>query len=192
VALDRDQILVENLRASLDLYQRSLVWAMTATAAFCVFTFNLFAPNPPTVSVAYGQVSAPAAWAVALALYFVLGILAASALRHAQIVVSSARLDPEVLEAALLYPSLATSANDFIRIGTVVLCPIAIWIAFGLELYRESATSVAERDGWYWLSLMLFGLLAGGPYGLIAIRLRHPLGYRTRRPLQATSASVVR
>ena len=34
MALDHDVILVENFRESLDLYQRSLVWAMTASPQF--------------------------------------------------------------------------------------------------------------------------------------------------------------
>lgn len=41
MSLDRDAILLDNLRASLDLYQRSLVWAMTAAAAFFVLTLSL-------------------------------------------------------------------------------------------------------------------------------------------------------
>ena len=34
MALEQDTILVENLRESLNLYQRSLVWAMTAVPSF--------------------------------------------------------------------------------------------------------------------------------------------------------------
>src|SRR5688572_14598739 len=139
MALDRDEILVANLRSSLDLYQRSLVWAMTAAAAFFVLTFSLGDPSS-RVSVLYGTVSGPAAWFIALALFFVLGVLAGSALRNAEAVIAEMHVDDKVLAAALLHPSLATTANGFIRVGTVVFCPIIVWIAFGWELYRESAT----------------------------------------------------
>ena len=60
MALDRDAILVDNLRGALDLYQRSLVWSMTAAAAFFVLTLSLGDPTFASVSVLYVQLSGPA------------------------------------------------------------------------------------------------------------------------------------
>jgi hypothetical protein len=100
MAIDRDAVLVDNLRASLDLYQRSLVWAMTASAAFFVLTLGLGDPARPTISVLYGELSGLVAWLIALALFFVLGILAGWALRNAEAVLARMRLEPDRCHAA--------------------------------------------------------------------------------------------
>jgi hypothetical protein len=189
MALDRDAILVENLRSSLDLYQRSLVWAMTASAAFFVLTFSLSDPSS-SVTVLYGTLSGPAAWYIALALFFVLGVLAGSALRNAEAVIAAMRVDHEVLRAALLYPSLATSGNGFIRIGTVVFCPLVVWIGFGWELYLEAATS-ARRGVEFWMGLAFFGLITAGPYAAIVTQVWHQVGSRPRRPLYPAKEPAV-
>lgn len=185
MALDHDVILVENFRQSLDLYQRSLVWAMTAAAAFFVLTLSLGDSKLPSVSILYGQLSGPVAWFVALGLFFVLGILAGSALRSAE--AALARLDVKVkmIAAILLYPSLATNTNGFVRIGTVMFAPIAVLIGFGLELRRESVGAV-ERDASWWLALMLFVVLIAAPYVVIATRIWHPLGSPRNKPLPPT------
>lgn len=180
MALDHDVILVENFRQSLDLYQRSLVWAMTAAAAFFVLTLSLGDSKLPSVPVPYGQLSGPAAWLVALGLFFVLGILAGSALRSAEAALAKLDVQVKMVAAVLLYPSLATNTNGFVRIGTVLFAPIAVLIGFGLELRRESVGAI-ERDMSWWLALMLFVAVIAAPYLGIASRIWHPLGsIRTR------------
>ena len=180
MALDPDVILVENFRESLNLYQRSLVWAMTASAAFFVLTLSLGDPKLPSVSVLYGQLSGPAAWFVALGLFFVLGILAGSALRSAEASLAKLDVKSDVIAAVLLYPSLATNTNGFVRIGTVMFSPIAVLIAFGLELRRESAGAL-ERDVSWWLGLAMFVVLIAAPYLGIASRVWHQLGARSSK-----------
>ena len=175
--LDHDVILVENFRESLSLYQRSLVWAMTASAAFFMLTLSLGDPKLPSVSVLYGQLSGPAAWFVALGLFFVLGILAGSALRSAEAALARLDVESKVLAAVLLHPSLATNTNGFVRVGTVMFSPIAVLIAFGLELRRESVGAI-ERDVSWWLGLVLFVVFIAVPYLGIASRIWHPLGSR--------------
>jgi hypothetical protein len=179
MALDRDAILVDNLRGALDLYQRSLVWSMTAAAAFFVLTLSLGDPKFPSVSVLYGQLSGPAAWFVALALFLVLGILATSALSNAEAILTRLSPEPELLEALLLYPSLATNPNGFVRIGSVMFPPIAVLLGFGLELRREWTGE--PHDAAWWFGLALFVVLIGAPYAAIATRLWHRLGSRQNR-----------
>ncbi len=176
MALDRDTILVDNLRGALDLYQRSLVWAMTAAAAFFVLTLSLGDPTFPTVSVLYGQLSGPAAWFIALALFLVLGVLAASALANAEAILTALEPEDELRRALLLYPSLATNPNGLVRIENVLSRPVAVLIGFGLELRRES-TGEPRAVAW-WLGLALFVMLISAPYATIATRLWHQLGSR--------------
>ena len=184
MALDRDTILADNLRESLNLYQRSLVWAMTASSTFFVLTLSLCNPELASVSVLYGQLSGAVAWAVALGLSFVLGILAASALKNAETVLDRLNLASEVVDALLLHPSLATNANGFVRIGAVAFSPLTVLIAFGLELWREAPTS--QRDLYWWLGLLLFILVISGPYVVIALR----LGSRFKLPQPASGGDA--
>ena len=175
MALDHDVILVENFRESLDLYQRSLVWAMTASSAFFVLTLSLGDAQLPSISVLYGKLSGPAAWFVALGLFFVLGILAGSALQSAEAALARLKVELDMAAAILLYPSLATNSNGFVRVGTVLFSPIVVLIAFGLELWRESDGTV-ERDVWWWFGLLLFVVLIAVPYVGIASRVWNQLG----------------
>lgn len=191
MALERNTILADNLRESLNLYQRSLVWAMTASAAFFVLSVTLGDPVVPSVPVLYGKLSGPSAWFIALGLFFVLGILSGSALSNAELVLSELQrptagspgppLEPDVLNAILLYPSLATNANGWIRVGTVMFSPIIVLIAFGLELRRESASTSVDVFSW----LRLIGLVAliAAPYLNTARRLWRPIGSRSDKPL---------
>ena len=188
MALDHNVILVENFRESLNLYQRSLVWAMTAAAAFFMLTLSLRNPKLPSVSVLYGELSGPAAWFVALGLFFVLGILAASALRNAEAALGRLDVESKVVEAVLLYPSLATNTNGFVRVGTVLFSPIVVLIAFGLELWREADGEVA-RDVWWWFGLALFVVLIAAPYLAIVSRVRHQLGTQSSKPRPATGGT---
>ena len=114
MALERDNILVDNLRESLNLYQRSLVWAMTAAAVFFIFSLSLDNKTMRSVSILYGEVSRPIAWMLAMGFSFVLGLLAGSALVNAKATLSRlSKLEGvhhDVLDDILLYPSLATNA----------------------------------------------------------------------------------
>ena len=186
MALERDSILVENLRESLNLYQRSLVWAMTASAAFFVLTLTLGDSTVPPVSVLYGRLSGPAAWFIALGLFFVLGILAGSALRNAQAVLAKLRLDQDMTQAVLLYPSLATNPTGFVRIGTVVFPPLTVLIAFAIQLRREF-DGTFERGIEWWLGLVLFVVFTAAPYLDIAVRVWHQLGSRSDKPPQLST-----
>ena len=185
MALDHDVILVENFRESLDLYQRSLVWAMTASSAFFVLTLSLGDSRFPSVSVLYGQLSGPVAWFVALGLFFVLGILAGSALQSAEAALARLNVESKMAAAILLYPSLATNSNGFVRVGTVLFSPIVVLIAFGLELRREWDGTVA-RDVWWWFALLLFLVLVAAPYVGIVVRVRNQLGSTGRNVMKRT------
>jgi len=175
MALERDEILVGNLRESLNLYQRSLVWAMTAAAAFFIFSLSLGNATMPSVPILYGEVSRPVAWMLAMGLSFVLGLLAGSALVNAKATLSRlSKLEgvkPDVLDDILLYPSLATNAYKWIRIGTALFPPVVILIGFGLQVSREWSR-VAHNNPIWWLSLALFVMIIGAPYVVIAIQVR--------------------
>jgi len=181
MSLDRDTILVENFRQSLDLYQRSLVWAMTASAAFFILSLNLGDPQFSTVSVLYGRLSGPAAWFVSLALFFVLGILAGSALHSAKTVRARFAAPSDIVEAVLLYPSLATNAYGVVRVGTVLFSPVVVLIGIVIELRREWPGSNGHDLSW-WLTLAAYVILLVAPYGRIAFLLRHPLGSPSSQP----------
>jgi hypothetical protein len=177
MALDEDTILLENFRESLQLYQRALVWAMTAAAAFFLLTLSLGDPQPASISILYGRLSGPAAWVIAMGMFVVLGILAGSSLSNAEAALAKLRVGTEIREAILLYPSLATTPNGFVRIGTVLLSPAVVMIGFGLELYRESDVSAPRGVAWG-LGLLMWVMLVVAPYASIAYRLWHQLGSR--------------
>ena len=175
MAIERDKILVDNLRESLNLYQRSLVWAMTAAAAFFIFSLSLGNPSMPSIPVLYGEVSRPVAWILALGLSFVLGILAASALGNANATLSRLSklegINQDVLDDILFYPSLATNANSVVRFGAVLFSPAAVLIGFSLEISREWSGG-AHRNASWWVGLLIFVIIIAAPYVGIVIQVR--------------------
>lgn len=184
MALDRDTILADNLKESLNLYQRSIVWAMTAAATFFILTLTLGDPDQPAVRVLWGELSGPAAWFVALGLFLVLGIFATSALETALKTYSQLRVahsissqpeDGDMLGALMLYPSLATNNSAVVRIGTVCFSPVIVPVAFTIQIPRETA----PRGGWWWLGVVVLALHMWAPYFSIMKRLRHPIGWRS-------------
>ena len=179
MALERDEILADNLRESLNLYQRSLVWAMTAGAAFFIFSLSLGNPMMPSVPILYGELSRPFAWTLALGLSWVLGILAVSALQNANAVLSRLSklegVNRDVLDDILLYPSLATTTNSLIRFGTIFFSPVVVLIGFSLEISREWAGGAHKNPSW-WVGLAIFVVIITAPYVGIATQVRRLVG----------------
>jgi hypothetical protein len=179
MALERDEILADNLRESLNLYQRSLVWAMTAAAAFFIFSLSLGNPMMPSVPILYGELSRPIAWMIALGLSFVLGILAGSALGNANATLSRLStlegVKQDVLDDILLYPSLATNTNSLVRFGTILFSPVMVLIGFSLEISREWAGGAHRNPSW-WLGLAIFVVIIAAPYVGIATQVRQLVG----------------
>jgi hypothetical protein len=169
--LDRDAVLLDNFRKSLDLYQTSLVWSMTASAVFFLLTVNLHNPHNEPIKVLYGELSSTAAWFVALGLFWILGILAATALGNTEAVLEKMEVEGEDRVVLQLYPSLATVPSRFIRIGAAIFSPIAVWIAFFIERHREPPFNGSKE----WVGLIVFFLVTVGPYGVIAFRVWDPL-----------------
>jgi hypothetical protein len=82
--LERDKILVDNLLACLNLYQTSLVWALTAAVVFFLLTLCLRAPSQSTIPPFSTASNPTTAGLIALALCLVLGSLALTALHRAE------------------------------------------------------------------------------------------------------------
>ena len=86
--LEREKILVDNLLACFNLYQNSIVWAMTASFAFFLLTLRLRAPSQPKVSLLYTEINLTTAWLIALALFLVFGGVALTALHRAEVILT--------------------------------------------------------------------------------------------------------
>lgn len=135
--LERDAILLDNLKGTLALYQRAVLWSMTAAAVFFLLSLRLGDPNRPPIQVLYGEISVPAAWGIALVLFFLLGGFALSMIRRAETVLAELSPSGAIRGAIQSLPSLATIPNAFYRVGVVLFCPLAVFAAMALELRRE-------------------------------------------------------
>jgi hypothetical protein len=177
--LERDKMLVDNLLACLNLYHTSLVWALTAAVAFFLLTLRLRAPSPSTVPPLSTTPNPPTAWLIALAFCVVWGGVALMALHRAEAILLKLHLSSEVREAVLLYPSLATNQSLVVRVGAVLLCPLAIVAGIVREV-RHALTGGAwqwqhlSSALWGWSFLCALSILA--VYGGIAGRMWTPFG----------------
>ena len=175
--IEPEAIQIENIRACLDLYQRSIIWAMTASAALFLLSWRQFDQVQPRVHLLYTEVNLFAAYFVALALFFLIGGFALSAIRRAELILSKLNLPDEIQRAVFFYPSLATNPNRFYRIGTVLFGPIAVLTAWGIEIYRTWGKLVAANIAMNAiLGLGLAAIVILIIYGKIAKRVWHPFG----------------
>jgi hypothetical protein len=175
MTLRSEAILLDGMREALALYQRSLMWAITASLSSILLSPRFRAPSATTVEVLWGHLSLPVAWLLSVLLFFIFSALAVSAIRRArQILV---RLAPEkpVLDAIMLFPSLATLSSGFFRIGSVVLPPLALLIGMWLELSWERARSDTDETFWLWFGVLVIVMLVLLPYSIILNAVWHPL-----------------
>jgi hypothetical protein len=177
--LERDKMLVDNLLACLQLYHTALVGALTAAVVFFLLTVRLRAPSPSTVPPLSTASTPTTAWLIALALCVVLGGVAMTALHRAEAILMKLSLSSELLEALLLYPSLATNQSFIARVGAVLLCPLAIVAGMVMEVRRELTGEAWQWQQfssapWGWYFLCALSILA--VYGGIAGRMWTPFG----------------
>ena len=163
MSISRDQILVDNVKASLDLYQRSLTWGITASLSAMLIAWRLRQGVGPSVSLLTTQVSASTAILIALGLNILFGFLAHYALQRYLTAWDSLSPtfaeDPKLLEAIMLNPSLATSPPGF-RIGSALVPPlatIAVWI---IEI--PHLRQIMPDFDWFTYSFILLVLIS--PY----------------------------
>jgi hypothetical protein len=177
--LEREKILVDNLLTCLNLYQTSLVWALTAAVAFFLLTVRLRTPSPPTVPPLSTASNPTTAWLIALALCVVFGGVALTALHRAEAILIKLYPSSELREAILLYPSLATNQSLVVRVGSVLLCPLAIVTGIVMEVRHE-----LTGEAWHWQNLasamwgwyFIFSLIILAVYGGLAGRIWTPFG----------------
>jgi hypothetical protein len=176
MSLEKDEILVENLRKALDFYQQAIVWSMTAASVCLLLSLRLRNPNSPPIEVLYSVVSVSFGWAVAFTATFVLGIVAWSAIQNVARIVGRMSVEEDLREAVLMYPSFATNPNKLVRFGTALLPPFLGLIAFGIELINEShlpgGQPLLHRSVDHWVGCIMALLMLFGPYGGIIRGLR--------------------
>jgi hypothetical protein len=180
--VEREAILIENIRACLDLYQRSIIWAMTASAALFLLSWRQFDPIQPHVQVLYTEINLVAAYFVALVFFFLTGGLAHSAIHRAELILNELRkppisVSPEMQEAIFFYPSLATNKAGLYRIGSVLFCPVAVLTAWGIEIYRTWGKLIAANLATKaMIGLILAVVVILSIYGTLAKRVWRPFG----------------
>lgn len=180
--IEREAILIDNIRACLDLYQRAIIWAMTASAALFLLSWHQFDPIRPQVLLLYTEMDLIAACLVALVLFFLIGGFAYSAIHRAELILSELKKPPiklsdKMQEAIFLYPSLATNQNHLYRIGTVLFSPVAVLAAWGIEFYRTRGKPIpADLETKAMIGFAVLFIIILIIYGGIAKRVWRPFG----------------
>jgi hypothetical protein len=193
MALSSDDILLDNIKEALALYQRSLVWATTAALSGGLITLALRDPNAPPVALLSGTLSAPVAWAIAQALYVVFGSLAYAALRRYQAALEALNPPEDILKAIRMFPSFATLPGSFFRLGFVWLPLIVTIASWAVELLREhrSANATPLDMGWFF-GLGIVATILVAPYAAILVCLRDLRTWQPRAKAASTETAVSR
>src|SRR5262245_523033 len=187
MALSRDEILLDNIKEALALYQRSLMWATTAALSGGLITLTLEDPNAPSVALLTGVVSAPVAWAISQALYIVFGALAYSALNRYKRALDALNPSDDIFTAIQMCPSLATLPGRFFRLGSVWMPMLVTLASWAFELHRENH-GWNMPDGGSWLGLVVLVGVLVVPYVAILTLLNEIRVWKARPPVNVSSA----
>ena len=174
MSLEKDEILLENLRRSLDSYQQWIVWSMTAGATCILISLTLRNPKSPPIQVLHGEVNASLGWVIAFASTFALGILAATATGNVERILARMSVDDDIRATILLYPSFATNSSKLVQIVTALFPPFLMFAAFEIELvneYHRGGRRPVPSTVEDWLTNLLIFLLVLSPYATIVGRL---------------------
>ena len=186
MSLEKDEILMENLRRSLDFYQQAIVWSMTASSACLLLSLRLRNPNSAPIEVLYGVVSVSFGWAVAFTATVVSGVVAWSAIENVARILGRMSVAEDLRQAILTYPSFATNPNKGVRFGTALLPPILALVASVIELINEShlpgGQPLLHRSVSQWIGCITLFLLPFGPYEGIIRGLRSEFAEVVVRP----------
>jgi hypothetical protein len=185
---DKTQVLIENFREWLRLYERGLVWAIAASISYLLISRTTDGEHRVVVPLLYSEIDGMEAALVALLLFFIFGGFALSAVRRAKVILDRLRetsVPPETIGALTLFPSLATHHNGFFRVGSVLLPPLFMLASFILEL-----SETWEPNGLLdhpWGGFLMFWLIVLSIYGSIAVLIWEPLGVEPDGPRQLES-----
>ena len=164
MTLARDDLLLDAIKESLSLYQRSLVWATTAALSGLLLTQRLGGVSTDKVELLNGSVSVSVAWYLAQLLYLIFGALAFSAIRRYHGALKLLNPAPDILEAIRLFPSLATQPGRFFRLGSVILPLGATCASWTIEIVREVRGGVTMMDAHWYLGGIVTTAILIWPY----------------------------
>jgi len=178
MSLSRDDILLDNIKEALALYQRSLVWATTAALSGGLITLRLRDKNPPAISILFGTLSAPVAWFLAQVVYVVFGALAFGALERYRRSLEELNPSPEIFDAIQLFPSLATLQGRFFRLGSVLLPLLVTYISWIVEMVSEGSQPL---DVYTVIGGLFVATILLTPYAAILLLLRTLRKWRPKK-----------
>ena len=177
MALSVEDILLDNIKEALTLYQSSLVWATTAALSGGLIVLGFRDPNPVTIEILSGKLSGPLAWFIAQVLYLVFGGLALASLRRYGASLKALNPSLEIFNAIQMFPSLATLPGSFFRIGSVLLPLVVTYVSWTIEMIREQRGKPYDLE-LIWGALLLAVILLmpyAGILGMLKELRRMPL-----------------
>ena len=166
---NRVDILVSNLEESVKSLQAFMLGGLGASLFFCLLAFS-GAKEVTLQAPAVGSslpVSTSAAFAVALSVYWIAGLMGSLLVARANRLVHVLREEsPELVESVLLYPSVVTLRVHGPRLGLALL-PAILVVVGSVRLWGAELIS-------YWPVVGLFLLAA--PFLVLAFELRTAIG----------------
>jgi len=167
------ELYISNLTETLRQSQRYMAIGFGASVFFTLVVFaaplefrEVKAPIGPVEVL----VSQNTALALSVAVYWVAGLLATFFISRIASIILLLR-DPDLVIAALMYPSVLTTKPAAGRLGSCFLPPLLLVMGM-VRLFGK------ELLGFWWTLGMLFLLL---PYLQLGWDLRHPIGESVRR-----------
>ena len=165
---NKDDILIHNLRDALQQAQRYILWGI-----LCSLLALLLSIDAPQLTVSGGKVDLPhvgtinpgSAAMILMVAYFVLGLLANSAISQIRKIITM--IDKEfIAHYTLTYLSVVTISNGFIRLGAILLPPVLLVATLVVEYVRG-----ADLTPWSIVGILVFA----SPYIFLAYRLKKPI-----------------
>lgn len=141
---ESDKILTDNLKETLRQLQSYVIWGIGSSLSFLILSLSDFRSMNVTVALpgSFVPVSADFAKIIAVSIYWVAGALASYAHERAERIAS--RLNPELLDATLTFPSVATEYYPGVR-ALAALIPSGFILAGLISSWRKSEGELGLR-----------------------------------------------
>jgi hypothetical protein len=178
---DTEQLLVTNFIEALGQVQRYIVLGLGTSISALALAFRRPAPGAQdgvtgsgtaqdgvTIPGIFVAINPGAAQVVLLGLCFVVGAMANFSAETANLIADRLQSSPDLLRAASMFPSVATSPYAIVRY-LAALFPLVFSLAALIVIARRERSFDWEAFGGWCLLLV-------PPYGALALQVRGPIG----------------
>ena len=168
-----EEILIDNFRESLRQLQVYIIWGIGSSLSYLILSTSVPKPGQTPASIpipgAFIAIDPGIARVIALSIYWVVGAMATYAFERAQRIAETLRNNPQLLNASLTFPSIATETYTLVRLIPALL-PLFLFLSAIIAQWLKGEYRGDAMWGYiFWMVIMV------SPYLALASQMLSPI-----------------